>query len=171
MACVGQIDVKHHCATWNLVGMGGLKRFDDLRSEIFCIPALGQTSKFHINAAKPTYDPKERCVIGLLSRDEQRNQIVSYQITGSHCEQDTLQAQGTCKISMMPIPEIRNILDYNDHDWEALYVLEYSPPELFIRDDKARVHVKLWRGGCPEPKCYCVQTLPMPKEDLKAICN
>uniref|UniRef100_A0A0A9X421 Biotin synthase n=1 Tax=Lygus hesperus TaxID=30085 RepID=A0A0A9X421_LYGHE len=171
MAFVGKIDVVQNCATWNLEGMGRLKRHIDLRSEIFSIPALGRTSKFHIKVTKySTYSTS--CCIQLLGRGEQRDQIVSYEITGSHCEQDPLQAQGSFKMyKMEPIPESEDILDYDDYDWEVLGGIKRLPSEDFIRDDKARVHVKLWRGGYPEPKCYCTQLLPMPEGGLKAICN
>uniref|UniRef100_A0A146LDE5 Uncharacterized protein n=1 Tax=Lygus hesperus TaxID=30085 RepID=A0A146LDE5_LYGHE len=172
MASVGQIVEGQHCATWDLVGMGGLMGFNELRSEIFCIPALDGPSMFYIKAINSAYSYNDRS-IELLFCEEQRDKIVSYQIIASHCEQGTLQAQGTFKMSKtMPISKSRSpfILDYDDYQWTRLNVLTLKK-EHFIRDDKARVHVKLWRGGCPEPKCYCVQTLPMPKRGLKAICN
>uniref|UniRef100_A0A0A9Y5B2 30S ribosomal protein S4e n=1 Tax=Lygus hesperus TaxID=30085 RepID=A0A0A9Y5B2_LYGHE len=150
MAFVGKVDVKQHCATWTVVEMGELMNIKDLKSEIFSIPALGETARFHIKANFFFKD----CDVELLCLEEERDKILSYRISGPiRPQEDTFETRGTLQISKMDEIPQPGVLSYEDASWRSLIVIGRGDSELVVWDDKARLHVKLWPAGTPEPEC------------------
>uniref|UniRef100_A0A0K8S8R6 Uncharacterized protein n=1 Tax=Lygus hesperus TaxID=30085 RepID=A0A0K8S8R6_LYGHE len=150
MAFVGKVDVKQHCATWTVVEMGELMNIKDLKSEIFSIPALGETTRFHIIANFLI----RTCDVELLCLEEERDKILSYRISGSiRPQEDPFESRGTLEMSKMTAIPQPAVLGYEDASWESLCVIDGKDSELVVWDDKARLHVKLWPAGTPEPEC------------------